>query len=99
MKSQKFPPWLHKKLPQKDLMQTDLILKKNDLSTVCLEAKCPNRLECFSQKRATFLALGNKCTRRCKFCAIGFCKNPPPPDKEEPKKIALCIQGPHRSIR
>ena len=87
----KFPPWLHQKLPskKKEFFYTKDILKKYNQNTVCEEAKCPNRFICFEKKHATFLALGKYCTRKCAFCDIAFSKKSFPPDKNEPKKIAL----------
>src|SRR5690606_29162550 len=62
----RFPSWLHRKLPKgKGLSQTDEILSENRLHTVCEEAKCPNLLECWSKKTATFLVMGKECTRSC----------------------------------
>lgn len=89
VKRGRFPSWLHRKLPQGNLLHnTNEILKKSSLPTVCSEAKCPNLLECFSKKTATFLALGKDCTRNCGFCDIDHLKNPPPLDPDEPEKIA-----------
>lgn len=85
----RFPSWLHRPLPQGNLLaKTHEILKKGGLPTVCEEAKCPNLLECFSKKTATFLAMGKDCTRNCGFCDIDHLKNPPPLDPLEPQKIA-----------
>lgn len=85
----RFPSWLHRPLPQGNLLKkTHEILKKGTLPTVCEEAKCPNLLECFSKKTATFLAMGKDCTRNCGFCDIDHLKNPPPLDPNEPEKIA-----------
>lgn len=85
----RFPTWLHRKLPQGDLLwQTNKILKQDRVPTVCEEAKCPNLLECFSKKTATFLTLGKECTRNCGFCDIDFSKTPKPLDPLEPKKVA-----------
>jgi len=85
----RFPKWLHRKLPRgKILQQTNEILKTHGLNTVCEEAKCPNRLECYSKKTATFLALGKECTRACGFCDIDFSKSPAGPDPDEPIRIA-----------
>lgn len=84
-----FPSWLHLKMPQKkDMDKTNSVLETHKLHTVCEEAKCPNRFECFSQSTATFLALGKACTRACGFCSIDFSKSPPPPSDEEPMQIA-----------
>ena len=89
-KKGRFPSWLHTKLPKgENIFQTNHILEKYNLNTVCEEAKCPNRLECFSKKTATFMACGKTCTRACSFCEIDFSKNPKMPDPQEPEKIAL----------
>ena len=85
----RFPSWLHRPLPKgKALFETDQALRKERLHTVCEEAKCPNRWECYSNHTATFLALGNACTRACGFCDIDFSKSPKPPEKDEPERIA-----------
>lgn len=89
----RFPTWLHRKLPQgKLLWQTNKILQQDHLPTVCEEAKCPNLLECFSKKTATFLTLGKECTRNCGFCDIDFSKSPKALDPFEPQKIAHACQ-------
>lgn len=86
----RFPAYLHRKLPEGgDLFQTGAIVEKYRLNTVCEEAKCPNRLECFTKKTATFLALGKECTRNCGFCSIDFSKTPKMPEADEPERIAL----------
>ncbi len=85
----RFPSWLHRKLPEGDsLFVTNTIIHKKRLHTVCEEAKCPNLLECYSKKTATFLILGKACTRACSFCDIDFSKAPQPPDEEEPTNVA-----------
>jgi lipoic acid synthetase len=88
----RFPSWLHRKLPRGSaLVETNKVLKKNGLNTVCEEAKCPNRLECYSNHTATFLALGKECSRACGFCDIDFSKNPKLPEKDEPERIAQSV--------
>jgi len=88
----RFPSWLHRKLPVgNQLAHTGKILKKNRLHTVCEEAKCPNLLECWSKKTATFLVLGKQCTRSCGFCDIEHHASPQPPDPEEPHRIVEAI--------
>lgn len=82
------PKFLRRKLPIGPLCQTDKILKDLNISTVCKEALCPNKFECFSKKIATFLAMGKFCTRSCLFCNIQHNKNPLPLDESEPKNIA-----------
>lgn len=63
-------------------------LRGNRLHTVCEEARCPNLGECFERGTATFLILGNVCTRRCTFCAING-GSPTPVDPDEPRRVAL----------
>lgn len=88
-KSGRFPSWLHRKLPKGgNLFKTNAILEKYRLNTVCEEAKCPNRFECYTKKTATFLALGKACTRNCGFCDIDFTKAPLAPEVDEPERIA-----------
>jgi len=80
--------WLRRKLPdQKDLERMDLLLKDLNLHTVCDSALCPNRGECFKNGTATFMILGDICTRNCKFCAVEK-GNPFPLDPEEPYHTA-----------
>lgn len=89
----RFPSWLHRNLPRGgNLHKTGEMLKKYNLNTVCEEAKCPNRFECYSKKTATFLALGKECSRNCGFCDIDFSKTPQPPEADEPKRIALSVK-------
>lgn len=89
----RFPSWLHMKLPKgKEIFHTNAIVKKHGLNTVCEEAKCPNRLECYTKKTATFLALGKQCTRNCGFCDIDFSKTPKQPEADEPIRIAKSVQ-------
>lgn len=88
----RFPSWLHRRIPQGvQLTETQQILEKHRLNTVCEEAKCPNRLECHSKKTATFLALGKECTRNCGFCDIDFSKTPLPLEEDEPLRIAKAV--------
>jgi len=66
------------------------ILREHHLHTVCEEATCPNIGECFGKGTATFMILGDLCTRRCPFCDVGHGK-PLPPDAEEPEKLARTV--------
>ena len=66
------------------------ILRENHLHSVCEEAACPNLLECFSHGIATFMIMGDKCTRRCSFCDVAHGR-PDPLDKEEPANLARTI--------
>jgi lipoic acid synthetase len=89
----RFPSWLHRKLPVGgQIFKTNGILEKYRLNTVCEEAKCPNRLECYTKKTATFLALGKECTRNCAFCDIDFSKTPKAPEADEPERIAYSVK-------
>ena len=93
VKKTRFPKWLRRKLPEGGaLFQTGAIIDKYKLNTVCEEAKCPNRLECYSHQTATFLALGSACTRACGFCDIDFSKEPLPLDPQEPERIAASVK-------
>ena len=67
------------------------ILEKNALNTVCEAAACPNRSECYARKSATFMILGDTCTRACKFCNVATGK-PLPPDPTEPERLAASVQ-------
>lgn len=93
VQSGRFPSWLHRKLPKgNQLKLTGEILSKNRLHTVCEEARCPNLLECWSKKTATFLIMGKECTRNCGFCDIEFSKTPKPLEEDEPTRIAQSVQ-------
>ncbi|MFY9402140.1 MAG: lipoyl synthase [Candidatus Omnitrophota bacterium] len=84
------PPWLNKKISLKDCATLKEVLKRRSLHTVCEEAQCPNIGECFAKKQATFLILGDTCTRGCSFCGVkrGV---PLAIDPNEPLRIAECI--------
>jgi lipoic acid synthetase len=89
----RFPSWLHRKLPTgSGLANTGEIINKNRLHTVCEEAKCPNLLECWSKKTATFLIMGKDCTRSCGFCSIDFSKNPKSLEADEPQRVAESVE-------
>lgn len=67
------------------------ILKDNCLNTVCDGARCPNKNECYQKNTATFLIMGNVCTRNCHYCNIS-CEKPQPLDENEPKNIAKAVK-------
>lgn len=67
------------------------ILKANCLSTVCENARCPNKNECYTKNTATFLIMGSICTRNCRYCNIS-CEKPLPLDGEEPKRVANAVK-------
>ena len=90
-KRKNYPSWLKTKIPAVGPINgVKEILRKHDLHTVCEEALCPNIGECFGRKTATFMILGDICTRNCHFCAVGK-GIPEPPDPNEPEKLAKAI--------
>ena len=92
MKRERFPQWLKRRIPASaNISQTNEILKSLNLNTVCESAICPNRGECFSKKTATFMILGNVCTRNCRFCAVTSDK-PQQVDHDEPDKIVKAVE-------
>jgi lipoic acid synthetase len=82
----RLPDWIRTRC-RTDSHEIKRILRKHGLSTVCEEARCPNRGECFSKPTATFMILGSDCTRNCGFCAVNSAP-PGPPEPEEPVRIA-----------
>ncbi len=85
------PEWIRMKVPDSARFQEiKQILRDNHLHTVCEEASCPNIGECFSDGTATFMILGDICTRRCPFCDVAHGK-PLPPDIQEPVNLARTI--------
>ncbi len=86
------PSWIKIKLPRTTERVEGIkkTLRKNGLHSVCEEASCPNLSECFNHGTATFMILGDICTRRCPFCDVGHGK-PLPPSAEEPLKLAKTI--------
>ena len=87
----KIPSWFKTKISVGDYPSVCNIIKDNKLHTVCFEARCPNKSECFSHGVATFLIMGNVCTRNCRYCNIGSGK-PSALDKDEPKRVADTIK-------
>jgi len=85
----KKPEWIKKKVSfnNENIRIVTELLEKTNLNTVCKSAKCPNIYECFSKKTATFMILGNSCTRRCRFCGVEKSK-PETLDEKEPENIA-----------
>jgi lipoic acid synthetase len=82
------PSWLKRRLPTGPMYENvRSMINKDRLHTVCQEAKCPNIWECFGQQTATFLILGSRCTRNCRFCSVDA--GPvTPPDPDEPVRVA-----------
>jgi lipoic acid synthetase len=86
------PPWIRVRAATPDSRFHDIkrILREQKLHTVCEEASCPNIAECFGKGTATFMILGDICTRRCPFCDVGHGR-PLAPDAEEPRHLAETI--------
>lgn len=86
------PEWMRIKLSahSDNIAHIKQTLRKHGLHSVCEEASCPNLAECFNHGTATFMILGDICTRRCPFCDVAHGR-PLPPDHEEPKKLAATI--------
>lgn len=91
------PPWLKMVNPNltpeggqryKDVRAT---IKETGLATVCQEARCPNAGECWSGGTATVMIMGDTCTRGCRFCSVATSRTPPPPDPDEPEKVAEAV--------
>lgn len=85
------PDWLRVRPPHSETFRgVKQVLREQGLHTVCEEAACPNIGECFSQGTATFMVLGELCTRRCPFCDVAHGR-PQPPDPDEPAKLAHTV--------
>ncbi|MCC2645057.1 MAG: lipA, partial [Burkholderiales bacterium] len=88
----KKPEWIKVKLPiSEKFNEVKRLLREHNLHTVCEEASCPNIGECFSKGTATFMIMGDICTRRCPFCDVGHGR-PNPLDPNEPLEIAKSVQ-------
>jgi lipoic acid synthetase len=89
----KKPPWLKQRLPSGSVHEKfSALLNQEQIHTVCQEAQCPNIWECFSRKTVTFMIMGDRCTRNCRFCAVAHGPNSPP-DPDEPARIAKTAQN------
>jgi lipoic acid synthetase len=87
------PAWIRVRVAGGDAyMETLGRLRAHRLHTVCEEALCPNRAHCWSHGRATILILGDRCTRRCRFCHVDK-REVPPPDPDEPARVAAAVQA------
>lgn len=85
------PPWIRSKLSAtNETAKTKKILHASHLATVCDEAACPNRGECFGRGTATFMIMGSTCTRNCRFCNV-TCGRPQPLDSNEPQLLAQTV--------
>lgn len=86
-RQRRLPPWLKRPMPTSQMLDTRRLVDGLRLNTVCVEARCPNLTECWSRGTATFMVLGDECTRRCGFCAVSTHK-PKPPEQDEPQRMA-----------
>lgn len=94
----KYPHWIldEVKLKKNSIKNSAACELKNEIfslnqHTICYAAKCPNKGECFNSKHLTFMILGDRCTRRCRFCSVNKLK-PIPPDPDEPKRVAMMVK-------
>ncbi|MFK5915439.1 MAG: lipoyl synthase [Woeseiaceae bacterium] len=85
------PLWIRQKLGSNKFSETAKVIHSNSLNTVCEQASCPNRGECWSHGTATFMLLGDTCTRACGFCNVMTGK-PTWFDKDEPERIATAVK-------
>ena len=93
MAAQRLPPWLKVSLPAGPAVtRIRDASRSRGLATVCEEARCPNLAECWGSGTATFMVMGDACTRGCRFCSVDTAAKPSPPDAEEPAKLALTLK-------
>ncbi len=89
---ERLPKWMKMKMPKgESYSKVKNLVNTNGLHTICTSGNCPNIGECWNRGTATFMILGNICTRKCKFCAVPNGK-PLPPDENEPEKLAETIR-------
>jgi lipoyl synthase len=89
---QRLPGWMKMKMPKgESYSKVKNLVEKHGLHTICTSGNCPNIGECWNRGTATFMILGDICTRRCKFCAVKSGK-PHPPDEFEPEKLAETVK-------
>lgn len=90
--TRRLPSWLRRPLARPGAYaEVEGVLEELHLNTVCTSAKCPNRGECFSEGTATFLIMGDACTRSCRFCAVDS-RPPAPLDADEPQRVADAVR-------
>lgn len=81
------PEWLRVRYNQQAVSEVAELMRDLKLNTVCKAANCPNLGECYQKHTATFMILGDVCTRNCRFCNV-TCGKPLPPDPDEPENVA-----------
>jgi lipoyl synthase len=93
---ERLPKWLYVDLPKaseaSEIQRIKNMLREKNLSSVCEEASCPNLAECFSKGAATFMIMGDKCTRRCSFCDVAHGR-PDALNTNEPKNLATTVKA------
>jgi len=90
--ARRLPRWLKRNVPKGNADHfTAKLIRKLNLQTVCEHARCPNRMECYAQKTATLMILGDICTRHCGFCSVATGK-PRPVDPNEPDRVARAVR-------
>lgn len=88
VQERRLPDWLRRSLsPGQEAARTDALLKNLGLHTICESGRCPNRDECYSQRTATFMIMGDICTRTCRFCSVSVGR-PGALEADEPKRVA-----------
>ncbi len=88
----RFPEWIRRSWASgANVQYTKGLVEDNALHTVCQSARCPNIHECWSRKTATFMVLGNVCSRNCRYCSVPSGK-PEPPDADEPGRVADAVR-------
>ncbi len=88
----RLPEWFKVQIrPGKHYKELNTVLEDRHLHTICEEARCPNRWECWNNRTATFLILGDRCTRRCQYCSVTT-KRPLPVDSDEPRRVAESVR-------
>jgi lipoic acid synthetase len=91
--SRRRPPWIRVRAPTGEAYrELKRLMRTQALHTVCEEAHCPNIGECWAHRTATFLILGDTCTRNCRFCNVATGR-PAPPDPDEPERVAQAVQA------
>ena len=89
---ERLPPWFKQRTNPEAVMAMEGLLERLSLHTICESAHCPNAGDCFSRKTATFLILGNTCTRNCGFCAVDKGR-PSAVDEKEPEHLVAAVEA------